>query len=55
MSYGHRVVGITNGHFIHAGPLKGPKFLSIYDYDQGCIVQHLRTLGPWFFENVLEL
>jgi hypothetical protein len=30
MSCGHRVVGITNGHSIHAGPLKGPEFLSIY-------------------------
>jgi hypothetical protein len=27
---GHRVVGITNGHSIHAGPQKGPEFLSIY-------------------------
>jgi hypothetical protein len=30
MSCGHRVVGITNGHSIHAGPLKGLEFLSIY-------------------------
>jgi hypothetical protein len=30
MSCGHRVVGIMNGHSIHAGPLKGPEFLSIY-------------------------
>ena len=27
---GQRVVGIMNGHSIHAGPRKGPEFLSIY-------------------------
>ena len=30
MSCGHQVVGIANGHSIHAGPTKGPEFLSIY-------------------------
>ena len=29
LSCGHWVIGITNGHFIHAGPLKGT-IVSIY-------------------------
>ena len=30
LSNGHWAINIMNKHFIHAGPAKGPEFLSVY-------------------------
>ena len=43
--YKFRIVGIANGHFIHAGPYKGPEFLSIYlsrDQRHGLVIGLVR-------------
>jgi hypothetical protein len=54
MSCGHRVVGITNGHSIHAGPLKGLEFLSIYLYLSCFCVRACSGNLSWQYVNSMN-